>query len=99
MNVQQLSLRLVLLFSLILALTAGSAGSASPSNPAAAIAAIRQDCSGYPGPEPCYTSLAAWEADYGGIDFGSAPPGDLVAADQIAIARIEGGWTSQTRPA
>jgi len=93
MNAQQLSLRLVLLFSLILALTAGSAKSASPSSPAAAIAVIRQDCSSHPGPEPCYTSLAAWEADFGGINFGTAPPGDLVAADLIAIARIEGAWT------
>jgi len=46
-----------------------------------------------PGPEPCYTSLAAWQADYGGIDFSASLPGDLVAADLIAIARIEGNWT------
>ncbi len=37
------------------------------------ISVIRQDCTGYPGPEPCYTSLADWQADYGGIDFGGNP--------------------------
>jgi hypothetical protein len=57
------------------------------------ISVIRQDCSGYGGPYSCYTFLAAWEADYGGIDFGAHPQGDLVAADKIAVARIEGAWT------
>ncbi|MBN1979785.1 MAG: right-handed parallel beta-helix repeat-containing protein [Anaerolineae bacterium] len=57
------------------------------------VAVIRQSCSGYGGPEPCYGSLAAWEADYGGVDFGGNPQGDLVAADKIAVARIEGAWT------
>jgi hypothetical protein len=93
MKTQQFSIRLVVLISLILGLMAGSAASAIPSSPAEAVAVIRQDCSGYPGPEPCYTSLAAWQADYGGIDFGAAQPGDLVAADQVAIVRIEGTWT------
>jgi hypothetical protein len=57
------------------------------------VAVIRQDCSGYGGSEPCYESLAAWEADYGGIDFGPNDQGDLVAADTVAVARIEGTWT------
>jgi hypothetical protein len=56
-------------------------------------AVIRQDCAGYGGAYPCYTSLAAWQADYGGIDFGEHADGDLVAADMVAIAQIEGTWT------
>jgi hypothetical protein len=64
-----------------------------------AISVIRQDCGGYGGPENCYTSLAAWEVDYGGIDFEGRPPGDLVAVDKIAVARIEGTWTQpDTQP-
>ena len=63
------------------------------------VAVIRQTCAGYGGPYACYTSLAAWEADYGGIDFGPHPAGDLVAADKIAVARIEGAWTQpDTQP-
>ncbi|MBN1888445.1 MAG: hypothetical protein JW850_10660, partial [Thermoflexales bacterium] len=58
-----------------------------------ALAVIRQDCTGYGGPYPCYESLSAWQAAYGGIDFGTHPQGDLVAADKIAVARIEGVWT------
>lgn len=53
-----------------------------------AISVIRQSCAGYGGPYPCYTSLAAWEAAYGGL-----PNGNLVAQDKIAVARIEGTWT------
>lgn len=53
-----------------------------------AIAVIRQTCSGYSGPYPCYTSLSAWEAAYGGL-----PNGNLVGQDKIAVARIEGTWT------
>ncbi len=79
--------------SLILGLTAGSVGATASSSAAESVAVIRQNCGGYPGPEPCYTSLAAWQADYGGIDFGAASEGDLVAADLIAVARIEGPWT------
>jgi hypothetical protein len=64
-----------------------------------AISVIRQDCSGYSGPEKCYTSLAAWEVDYGGIDFEGSPSGDLVGADKIAVARIEGTWAQpDTQP-
>jgi hypothetical protein len=58
-----------------------------------AVAVVRQSCSGHGGPEPCYESLSAWEADYGGIDFGGSPQGDLVAADRVAVARVEGSWT------
>jgi hypothetical protein len=43
---------------------------------------IRQDCSGY---NDCYESLSAWEA---------AQNRDLVAAGEIAVARIEGTWTA-----
>ncbi|MBN1887392.1 MAG: hypothetical protein JW850_05360, partial [Thermoflexales bacterium] len=57
------------------------------------VGVIRQDCTGYSGPYNCYTSLSAWEAAYGGIDFGTHPQGDLVGADKIAVARIEGTWT------
>ena len=89
----QKSTSIFLVASLIFGMMAGNAKSASPSSPAEAMAVIRQDCSGYPGPEPCYTSLAAWEADFGGIDFGAVPPGNLVATDLVAIARIEGVWT------
>lgn len=53
-------------------------------------ALIRQDCSGQ---TRCFTSLAAWQAAFGGIDFGSCSQGDLVCSDQIAVARIEGSWS------
>ena len=43
---------------------------------------IRQDCTGYTN---CYTSLSAWEA---------AENRDLTATDEIAVARIEGVWTT-----
>jgi hypothetical protein len=54
------------------------------------ISVIRQDCSG---DSNCYSSLAEWQTDYGGIDFGSYEQGDLVGADKIAVVRIEGNWT------
>src|SRR3989338_7643795 len=54
-------------------------------------ALIRQDCSGY---SKCYTSLSAWETAYGGIDFGACAVGNLVCADKIAVAQIDGDWTS-----
>lgn len=79
-----------LVLALILLAASGGVTSAQAEE---AIAVIYQDCSGYGGPHPCYTSLSAWEADYGGIDFGGNPPGDLVAADKIAVVRIEGTWT------
>jgi len=82
---------------LTLALLVTSSGVSSAHEPevitAESIAVIRQDCAGYPGPYPCYTSLAAWQTDFGGIDFGVNPTGDLVATDKIAIAQIEGIWT------
>lgn len=52
-------------------------------------ALIRQDCTGY---DNCYTSLADWEADYGGIIFSACSRGDLVCANKIAIAKIDGTW-------
>ncbi|MBU4256962.1 right-handed parallel beta-helix repeat-containing protein [Patescibacteria group bacterium] len=54
------------------------------------IGLIRQDCAGF---SNCYTSLSAWEAAYGGINFGSCAQGDLVCADKIAVAKIDGAWT------
>lgn len=78
---------------LFLSLTMGNAKGQSSSNTNETVAVIRQSCSGYPGPQPCFTSLAAWQADFGGINFGAAPQGDLVTADLIAVARIEGTWT------
>jgi hypothetical protein len=50
-----------------------------------AVSIIRQDCAGY---SNCYTSLSAWASAKGGI-----PNGDLIAANKIAVARIEGPWT------
>ena len=88
--------RQLISFILVLALLQATNSVASPGKaPMAeeAIAVIRQSCNDYGGQDPCYTSLAAWEADYGGIDFGAHPQGDLVAADKIAVARIEGTWT------
>jgi hypothetical protein len=82
------------LFALALLVALGRVGLAE--NQAVAeevVAIIRQSCSGYGGPELCYESLSAWEVDYGGIDFEGSPQGDLVAADKIAVARIEGTWT------
>jgi len=46
------------------------------------VSVIRQDCTGYSG---CYTSLSAWEA---------AQQRDLVASNEIAVARIEGTWSN-----
>jgi len=59
--------------------------------PAQIIGLVRQDCSGC---SNCYTSLSSWEAAYGGVNFGSCAQGDLVCADKIAIAQIDGAWTS-----
>lgn len=75
-----------------------STGHVAPSGPDTQvaeeeIAVIRQDCESYGGPHNCYTSLAAWQADFGGIDFGSHAQGDLIATDKVAVARIEGPWT------
>ncbi|MEJ5309857.1 MAG: right-handed parallel beta-helix repeat-containing protein [Anaerolineae bacterium] len=79
----------MVLVLLVLALARGLAvGTVSQAAASEAIAVIRQTCSGYSGPYPCYTSLAAWEAAYGGL-----PNGNLVAQDKIAVARIEGTWT------
>jgi hypothetical protein len=54
------------------------------------ISIIRQNCSGY---SNCYEALSEWEDDFGGINFGSHGSGNLVGADRIAVARIEGTWT------
>ena len=98
MNVQQLSLRLVGLFSLILGLMVGSAEGA-PRHPA------------LPKLWPSSARIAAaiparsratlrWQPGRQ-ITAGSIrrrPPGDLVAADQIAVARIEGPGPADTTP-
>ena len=52
---------------------------------------IRENCSGYTN---CYTSLSAWEAAYGGVNFGTCTVGNLVCADKSAVAQIEGTWTN-----
>ncbi len=64
---------------------ASSSTAARSSTAAESISVVRQTCAGYGGAYPCYTSLAAWAA---------AAHGDLVAADKIAVARIEGAWTA-----
>jgi chitodextrinase len=46
------------------------------------VSLIRQNCTGFTN---CYTSLATWEA---------ARQRDLVAADEVEVARIEGNWSS-----
>jgi hypothetical protein len=54
-----------------------------------AVSVVREDCTGY---RRCYHSLAAWQADLGGLDFGACAPGDLVCAGKSAVARIDGPW-------
>ena len=54
------------------------------------VSVIRQDCTGH---SNCYTSLADWLADYGGIDFEGHAQGDLVSSDKIAVAMIDDTWT------
>lgn len=80
----KLWLDLVMMLSL-LTLASAAAVAASTAQATEVISLIRQNCSGY---SNCYTSLAAWEAAYGGW-----PDGNLVGRDQIAVARIEGTWT------
>ncbi|MEK7097798.1 MAG: hypothetical protein AAB906_03045, partial [Patescibacteria group bacterium] len=58
---------------------------------AESVSLIRENCTGY---SNCYTSLSAWEAAFGGIDFGACAQGDLVCADKIAVAQIDGSWTN-----
>lgn len=55
------------------------------------VSKIKENCAEEP--DFCYTSLSAWEESYGGIDFGACALGDLVCADKIAVAKIEGNWT------
>ncbi|MCP4895848.1 MAG: hypothetical protein GY906_02645, partial [bacterium] len=85
----QTQFRLINAVSLVVWLTSASFGAA-----AVETSVIRQDCASYTGPYNCYQSLAAWQADLGGINFGAATPGDLVTADVIAEARIEGSWST-----
>jgi hypothetical protein len=87
--------------ALVVVLLAAWGQVSSLADPAAdeVVAVIRQSCSSYGGPHNCYTSLAAWQAAYGGIDYGSNPQGDLVSVDKIAVARIEEAWTQpDTQP-
>ncbi len=86
---------------LLLTLTGANPGFTAPKSQAVTevVGVIRQDCASYAGPYPCYPSLSAWETDFGGIDFGAHAPGDLAAADRVAVARIEGTWTQpDTQP-
>ncbi|MCR4275702.1 MAG: type II secretion system GspH family protein [Candidatus Wolfebacteria bacterium] len=62
---------------------------ADPSN--AVIGLVRQDCVGY---SNCFTSLAAWVTAFGGINFGSCAQGDLVCANKVAVAKIDGMWST-----
>ena len=59
-------------------------------------AVVKEDCTGYSATN-CYTSLASWQANFGGIDFAgnSCAAGDLVCLGQIATAHIQGTWTSE----
>lgn len=56
---------------------------------------VMQDCTGQTN---CFTSLAAWEAAYGGITsiygWGACATGDLTCKNMIAAAKIDGAWTS-----
>jgi glucose/arabinose dehydrogenase len=61
------------------------------SSPLETIGLIRQNCVGSTN---CFTSLAAWEAAYGGVAFGQCPIGDLVCANTVAVAQIDGVWTA-----
>lgn len=54
------------------------------------ISLIRQSCDGY---SNCYRNLNDWQQAYGGIDFGACAQGDLVCANKIAVAKIDGAWT------
>ncbi|HEY4500144.1 MAG TPA: LamG-like jellyroll fold domain-containing protein [Candidatus Paceibacterota bacterium] len=65
--------------------------SPSPSAHTATATLVRENCSGYTN---CYTSLASWEAAYGGINFGICAQGDLVCINTVAIAQIDGTWTN-----
>lgn len=57
------------------------------------VSLIRQDCTGF---SNCYTSLAAWGAAFGGINFAASgcALGNLVCANKIAVAQIDGPWSS-----
>ena len=55
------------------------------------VAYVRENCTGY---SPCYNTLSAWEAAAGGITYGACATGDLVCADKVAVAKIDGSWTS-----
>ena len=62
------------------------------SDPAnAVIGLVRENCSGY---SNCFTSLAAWQVAKGGINFGACAQGNLVCANKVAVARIEGAWSA-----
>jgi len=52
---------------------------------------VRESCAGYTN---CFTSLNQWESNYSGIPFGSCATGDLNCVDKIAVAKIDGAWTS-----
>ena len=74
-------------------LSTSATTTAPPSADTEVIGLVREDCTGS---ENCFTSLSAWEAAYGGINFSSfgCAAGDLVCVDKIAVAQIDGTWTN-----
>ncbi|NJL58276.1 MAG: hypothetical protein HC887_00155 [Desulfobacteraceae bacterium] len=57
---------------------------------------IRKNCNGV---KNCYTSISAWQADFGGINFGSCEKGDLVCADKIAVVHCYNDWSDGLKDA
>ncbi|SMF30743.1 right-handed parallel beta-helix repeat-containing protein [Pseudobacteriovorax antillogorgiicola] len=48
-------------------------------------------------PRPCFTSLAAWQSNWGGLNFGNCPLGDLVCLERPALVQIRGPWETADR--
>ena len=89
--------RLVVLALLLVAIAAIGELAARPATAQSGnevVSLISSDCAGAP---TCYASLGAWEADFGGIDFGGCAEGDLVCAGISAVALIDGSWSSVDR--
>src|SRR3989338_3544783 len=87
----KLSKKFTVLFFIASAFLAGGLFLVSIKAATEVVGLVGQDCTGY---SNCYTSLSAWEANYGGVDFTGCTTGDLVCADKIAVAQIDGVWTA-----